>query len=431
MSNNVIMMTTKKIVLIVCIFLLCITSIRLVWMFSTSPGNYPLAVNGVLDLRSIDSSSTNTIPLDGEWEFYPDVFLMYDSKPASAENRKFIQVPGNWDTSLSADNEPPVEYGSFRLKVLVENDAKPIYGIRIPNIQHSSVLFVNGSRLGQSGQPAEFKEQYTAQNTPYDVSFTAEQGQIDIVIHVANFEKSYGGGIMKSIKFGSREAVEHEKWVLISIQLMVCVVLLLHALFACILYLIGTRQKALIVFATLVITTIVMTLVQDEKLLILWLPISYEWNFRISYLTYVGVCALLVEFTKHLFPEYASMRVYRLFYVIFGLFLLHITLAPFHYTLDAGKIYFLLALSYCLLFSALILRRLLNGDDDAIYLVLGAIAILTNVIWSFFKRKVGMHYYPFDIILAFIVFASFWFKRYFRNAAATVELAGSCKRRIS
>jgi two-component system, sensor histidine kinase ChiS len=428
-SNSVIMMTTKKIVLIICIFLLCITSIRLVWMFSNSPGNYPLAVNGVLDLRNLDSSSNNTIPLDGEWEFYPDVFLMDDSLPQFLQmDRSFIQIPEKRARSTASENVLDYGSGTYHLRILLNENDKKIYGIRIADIQVSSELFVNGILLGQSGQPEHTKSEYSARNVSYDVSFVADRGQVDIVIHAANFIKSNHGGIMKSIKFGTTEAVQHEKWVLITIQLMVCVVLMLHALFACILYIIGTRQMALIVFAALVLTTILMTLLQDEKLLVIWLPISFEWSVRLSYLCYVGVCALLLEFSKHLFPQYASVRAFRWSYILFGLFLLHVAFGPIQYIWYAGYIYFSLALFYCLLFSALIFKRLLNGDDDAIYLVLGAIAIVTNVIWSVFKRRLGMDYYPIDIMAAFIVFASFWFKRYFRNAAETVELAGKLRK---
>ncbi|MDF2651152.1 MAG: hypothetical protein K0Q73_6957, partial [Paenibacillus sp.] len=313
-----IMMTKKKIVLIISVFLLIITSIRMVWMLPTYKEQYPHAVNGVLDLRGIDLSPKKTVPLDGEWEFYPKM-LMNDSLPPQSADRNLINLPESWNLYAASDNQTPSEYGSYRLRVLLDEEDKQIYGIRIADIQTSSALFVNGELLGQSGQPAQSYAEYSARNIPYNVSFTADRGQLDIVIHAANFLGTGAVSIMKSITFGNATAVEHEKWLLIIIQLIVCVVLSFHALFACILYLIGTRQKAVIVFALLVMSTILLTLIDDEKLLLIWLPISFEWSVRILLLCFVGVCALLLEFTKHLFPEYSTIRAFRWSYVLFGL----------------------------------------------------------------------------------------------------------------
>jgi sensor histidine kinase YesM len=71
------------------------------------------------------------------------------------------------------------------------------------------------------------------------------------------------------------------------------------------------------------------------------------------------------------------------------------------------------------------LRALRKGNNDAIYLLLGATAFTANVIWGVIKNTgwMEMGYYPIDMVDGFVVFSLFWFKRYFRSAAQTAKLA--------
>lgn len=54
----------KKVIVIVGILLLTLTSLRLAWFFHYTTSDYPNVQGGVLDLRNI------ALSLDGEWEFY-------------------------------------------------------------------------------------------------------------------------------------------------------------------------------------------------------------------------------------------------------------------------------------------------------------------------------------------------------------------------
>ncbi|MFE6074866.1 ATP-binding protein [Paenibacillus sp. NPDC057886] len=419
------MMTKRKAVLIIGSFFITLLLIRIIWAFFQASPDYSRAVQGELDLRGFDFTNDRTVTLDGEWEFYPDKFVKQSESNtiSSREGRMFIPVPGKWDSLLSANNSP-YGYGSYRLRIKVDPDNGLTYGIRVPNVATSSELYVNGRLLAKDGQPAKIKQQYTARGTPYTAIFKADTGEIDIVVHAANYDNSIRGGLTESIKFGSERAVEKEFGFSFNMQIVVFVVLMIHALYALILYVIGTRNKSLIYFFMLVVSTIVMTLLDDDKLLLVWLPaLNYEWSIKLILLSFIGVGAFLLQFAKSLLPEHEENMVFRWFPLLCVTATLAIVLLPAGYALSALAVYYTIDLIACLYFLMFSLRTALKSDKNAIYLVFGLTCVLTNIIGGYLKGLLAMGYYPIDLIVAFLAFASFWFKRYFHVSAQTANLA--------
>lgn len=418
------MMTKRKAVLITGSFFIMLLLIRIIWAFFQASPDHPHAIRGELDLRGIDFNN-RMVSLDGDWEFYPGKFVKQsESNITSPEKgRMFIPVPGQWDSLVSGNNSP-YGYGSYRLSIKVDPDSELTYGIRVPNVATSSELYVNGRLLAKNGKPANNKQEYTSRSTPYTAIFKADTDEIDIVVYAANYDNSIRGGLTESIKFGSEQAIEKEVGFSVNMQIVVFIVLMIHALYALILYVIGTRSKSLIYFFMLVISTIVMTLLDDDKLLLDWLPaINYEWSIKLILLSFIGVGAFLLQFAKSLLTEYAENRVFRWFPFLCVIVALPIVILPARFALCGLIIYYNIDLIACLYFLILSLRTALKKDKDAIYLVCGLTSILTNIIGGYLKGLLDTGYYPIDLIVAFLAFASFWFKRYFHVSAQTAKLA--------
>lgn len=417
------MMTKRKAALITGTFFITLLLIRIIWAVFQAPPDHPRAVRGELDLRSFDFTNDRTVTLDGDWEFYPGKFVKQSESNTSEKGRLFIPVPGKWDSLLSANNSQ-YGYGSYRLRIKMNPDNERTYGIRVPNVATSSELYVNGRLLAKDGQPAKIKQQYTARSTPYTVIFKADSDEIDIVVHAANYDNSIRGGLTESIKFGSERAVEKEVGFSVNMQIFVFVVLMIHAMYALILYVIGTRNKSLIYFFMLVVSTIVMTLLDDDKLLLVWLPsLNYEWSIKLILLSFIGVGAFLLQFAKSLLPEHEENMVFRWFPLLCVIATLLTVLLPARYALSALAVYYTIDLIACLYFLIFSLSTALRRDKNAIYLVFGLTCVLTNIIGGYLKGLLATGYYPIDLIVAFLAFASFWFKRYFHVSAETAKLA--------
>ncbi|BBI31853.1 hypothetical protein KCTCHS21_12520 [Cohnella abietis] len=383
-----------------------------------------------MDLRSWDFKENRPLTLDGQWELYPDQLITGQEldDPSLHKISSFIQVPGKWGKALSSSSsESDYGYGSYRLRVLIDQAAGQSFGIYIPSIATSSKLFIDGRPLGRSGQPSSSKETYTSLNNPYSVSFTTDTDEVEIIIQVANYKNPYFGGITQSIKLGSENATNKEAWFSIGMQLTVCIVLLMHVIYVFVLYLIGTRLRALIFFSLLIISMVLLTLLNDDKLLLVWTPLNYDWNIKLGYLSLIGVAVFLLQFILHLLPEYRKIKAFRWYTIISLISALLILCFPVSLTLFLSyKYLFVFILLFPVLVTpALTLHTVLKKEEDAIFLLLGATAITINVGWSTYKAAFWneMGFYPVDLIVTLLAFAAFWFRRYFRSSEETKILA--------
>ncbi|MBW7474337.1 response regulator [Paenibacillus oenotherae] len=424
-------MTKRQIIPLLILFIILITSIRLLWIDLTRTPDHPVAVQGQLDLRDWDFSSSKALSLDGQWAFYPDELLMPGSAHDSASStiRTYIDVPHNWGDALSPSKPSPIGYGTYRLRILVKPDADQRYSIRTASIPTSSAIYANGKLLGQSGQPAVTKEGYKARSTPYTATFSTDQDTIDLAIQVANFDNLSLGGIFLPVKFGSDIAVHTESQFIINMQLIVAIVLLMHVIYTVILYLIGTRLKALPFLALLVSFAILTILSSDDMLLFVWIPMDYEWISKIRSFAYLGSAIFLLEFVKHLFPEYSKVRAFRWYSWLSLFFMLTILFMPVHFMIGINAISAVIVVIPFLIVPVILLQITLRKERDAIYLLLGSISILLNIVWGIVKHSlwVELIYYPFDMILTFLMIATFCFKRYFRTVIQTHRLADQLK----
>lgn len=384
------------------------------------------AVQGVLDLRGTQFSEDRIYTLGGEWEFYPGTLLTPGSDGSRNLSRP-INMPGNRNEAMNQDIGD-YSYGTYRLRILTERPDQPI-GIIIPKINSSSALYVNGKLEGRSGNPAETEQEYISLAVPYSVAFNADNGETELLLQMADFDTGTGG-IQKPVLFGTDKAIQKERLFSIGLQLTICIVLLLHGSYAIILYLIGPRQKVLLHFSLMVICAIISILSDDDKLLLLWLPIGNGWSIKLSLVAYIGTFVFMLHLAKQLlFPNerFQWLQVLTAIASIIAVFLIAVPGNSGTYI-----VYALLLIALALGIFIIIYKSCLQKEDGAIFLLLAMTSIISSTLWGIIKNNssLGLSFYPFDLIFAFLGFATFWFKRYFWNAEQTTKLAVSLQRAI-
>ena len=428
MSNRIPMMKRRKIVVIVGLFLLVLTGVRLAWIGIQTTYTRAEAEGGLLDLSQWDPSARPIVSLSGQWDFYPlrlvtpDPDGTFESDVGVAESVTDI---GEWNGDLYPSRESAVGYGTYRLRVILPSGDLPKLTVRVPGISASSALYVNGRLLGSAGQPAERASSYTASIVPYSVTFAADRGVLDLVLQVANFDDRVKGGLTEPVKLGNAKAMNRAYWISAGSQAAVILLTGIHALYAFALYFIGARQRPILIFSLTVICGLATVLCNTDRLLSAWFGVGFEAYSKVFYLSYLGAAALLLQYVRSLLPEFPILRHSRWHLaacVIFGLFVLAFPAKV--YTLADGLHTALLLVSYV---AALVFfyRAVRRGTPDAIYLLLGMTGLASSLIWGIasYATSFDVGYYPFDELAFFIVFALYWFKRYFRNAAETVRLA--------
>lgn len=428
-----------KPILITVLFLAFLLGLRWFWFTANANPPHPYAVQGILDLRGWDFEKSPSIPLDGQWEFFPDAFLKQEDLKQQPDNllRRYIQVPGDWRSGFSEGPSSSFGYGTYRLRILVDHPLQQPYTFWIQQVEASSKIEVNGEVLGGLGVLAETKEAYEPEEESYTVSYNAgSAGVMEVLVRSANFHNPIEGGIVRSIYFGSQASLDTARWYSIGFQLATFLILFLHGLYAAILFVFKPRHKEFLIFFLLLSCVGLKTVTDFDNLLLLWLPVNYTWALKLEVLAYIWQPALMILMIRRLYNggKETLFRGFRPYFFVLCLYSVFLALVPaewVHYSTAAYLVVFLYFFPL-LHFVFMIGRMLVHNQNDAVFLLIAATSIVSNVIWGVLMKyqlvEMKYVYYPIDLIAALVSFSAFWFKRYFRNAEEKEKLTEQLKK---
>lgn len=426
-------MKKSYIILLLVFILVVLTGFRILWMETFQYPKQASIHNGQFDLRNWNAEDGSIHLLDGEWEFYPSQWLIDGSRQQLLVDNapRHIQVPGGWSEVLHADKPSPYGYGSYRLLLYVDPAKHLNYSIRVPSVRTASELYVNGRLLTKSGLVATTKDEYISKDLPYSTTFTADDnGVIELVIQAANYVDSRSGGIVRSIKFGSEEAIAKEMKASIFMQFLAAIIFIMHAVYALILYLIGNREKKLLYFSLLALcVTITSVFSTDEKLFHQLFYIGIDWDFRLTNIAFVIAAYALLQCTNHrelpywrrMYPVYKIMNLGTAGITLFLNPTQVIMLFPIYYVLGGTAAVITLITMF---------KKVIKDLKSNLLLLISFLALMNYALWSLILLDSGLSlvYYPFDMIIAIACLASVWFKDYFIMHANTKELATTLQR---
>lgn len=417
-----------KYLIIMLIIFGVLIGMRSVWSELFDTVDEHRAVNGVLDLRDVDLDQSPVMYLNGEWELYPDELLTQQDIAKRNGGAKSVQVPGDWRIGQSQEQENSFGYGTYRLRILTDPLQTPVT-FWFKGIQSSSEVEMNGYNDGGMGEVSADSSTYIPRSTSYTATYDQEgTTSIELLVRVANYDSPYMGGISKPVRFGSQAAVDFSRWYSIGFQMLTFLVMLLHGMYACILYAFNRQERSLLVGALLTLSVGITVTMGHDNILMLWLPINYTWGIKIRLISLLlqNACILLlfqrltvVHVRKAWLKWHVVMTL--IYTAVIVAVPIHITYAMIHY--NVINLFFLVSLIWFLyIVGTMIFRK--QADRDIVFLLLTAGGITSNLLWSVAEtaRDVTTVYYPIDIIFAITGFSAYWFKKYFRNAKENMKL---------
>ncbi len=363
------------------------------------------------------------VSLDGEWEFFPDVFLL-EEPPLTLGNEGgvMLDVPSNWSSAMT--DSSPIGYGSYRLRILLDPQKDNRYGIHVPNIQRAGEVYINGESLIQSGEMGRTKEAYKPANIPETGYFKVDaSNEVELIIHVSNFDNIYGGGITDSITFGLTGPLNDSLLFTQNVVLIACLIYLLHAFYSVIIYLIGNRNRQFLYFAMMIVCIVIGTMFGENQLF-QWFSLGYEWNIKVVMLIAIAGGFFLLQSLQHqmrAFVQEKWLDAYKIACLIAAVLVfilpasMNITLIPF---------YGLVMLTPCLLAPFFLFFFTFRIDQDNIFILFAIVASIWSLVWLTISLalKIETAAYPIDLIISMICLATYWFKRYFRILKETQDL---------
>ncbi|MEN1986073.1 hybrid sensor histidine kinase/response regulator [Paenibacillus hubeiensis] len=384
-----------------------------------------------MDLRGWDLINSKPINLNGDWAFYSNA-LINETEWKELAKQTYVEVPGDWKSANGATSS--LGNGTYRLRILLDRPISVPISLWVQAIQSAATVDINGetvARMGMTGEDGQAS--YLPNRSSFIVDYMPDPDarELDIIIRVANNEHPFLGGIVKPIKFGTHIAIQKENGTSVDLQLVMFVVLMLHGVYAFILYTFNPKQRSILDFFLLLIAAALTVVLSNDTLLVRWFPINYEWEVKLAMLSY----SLLSYFIWKLSRSITSSKP-RIWFTIFSSFfvlytaVIFIAPVPWVHFLSKYRVfsvfYLLPILHSLLLFAKMVIKR----KEGSIFLLLSASGVLASSLWGGSigrKFELPAVYYPVDVLAAIIGFSAYWFKQYFRNVRQISKLNGKLK----
>ncbi|WP_238177790.1 ATP-binding protein [Paenibacillus contaminans] len=419
---------------IIALFAMLLFGLRLAWISLFPVSETASAVNGVLDLRDLDFENSNLVNLDGEWDFYPSRFVTYKDIASESGPPLHLQVPGDWSQAFGDARSSSYGTGTYRLRILVDPLEKPVT-LWIKKIQSASAIEINGTLIASNGSPSPNSEAYKPKTTSYTATyFSKGTTEIDVWIRVSNFDSPYIGGIGDFVFLGTQDHVNLSVIFDSGMQIVTAIILLLHVLYAVILYSLNIKERSLVLVGLMTLSVTIIILFRNDNFLLSVLPINYTWALKTRLIAFFWQNLLILLVFRNFTSGTGTNKWLRLFIGCLCLYTGYLLIVPASWASVSlhsgiGQLFQYVPFVW-LIFSLWQLLLKKKEDQDVLFLLLSGTAIISNLLWNLWDngRHAEFVYYPVNIIISILGFSAYWFKKYFRNANENRKLNEQLKK---
>ncbi len=313
--------------------------------------------NGIADLRGIDLNSS-VVKLSGYWQFYwhkfiPPADFLNNNQP---KDSLLAYVPALNPVLNPPKKLPDTGFATYHVRILLDTSVHDVI-MRTPFVLTSEIIYVNGRRLYQLGNPYEPRNIYSGRVGMQIIfikpAHTPKYNYIDLTIHVADYQTAAFGMKLPPV-IGEKQAFNI--WLIKNIIIHAFFIVLLAVLgFVSLVFLLlklDPEHKKFFFYSLLfILITGIAGITENSVLLI---PIKYPvyakfsfiapalYPFAMVYFIYYGypgllsnrfvkivsVFSLLLAFACLILPSYQFTHLIKLM----GLFILLFILCLFYKT---------------------------------------------------------------------------------------------------
>jgi len=335
-----------------------------------------------MDLTGWDLQRSDTVALDGEWEFYwmelltPQDFVS-DGPPLAGH---LVHVPGIWNRYDLGGGEGPAGlpgdgYGTYRL-VVRTGEYRGLLAIKILDFATSYRMWVNGEEVASNGRVGRTPEEAFPHAYPLVAGFAARGDEVEIVLQVSNFTHSKGG-IWTEIMFGTLDAVQGLRDARVAQGFFLWGALTVLGLYHLGLYFQRRKERSYLLCAlTCLLMAVRGSVVGETVILVLSPEVRWHTLYMLQYLTFYLAVPVFAQFIRYLYTDEVSSRAVRAGWVVGLAFSSSVVAAP-------PKVYSRLILYYevwtlimLIYLQVGIVRAALRKREGAIWFILGNLAIV-------------------------------------------------------
>ncbi|SEM60460.1 Signal transduction histidine kinase [Mucilaginibacter gossypiicola] len=335
--------------------------------------NYVAAVHGILDLRS--KPINDKIELTGNWLFYWNQ-LLSPSDTDVIKDRLLVEFPFKWNGyTWRGKKLPAFGYGTYRLKVLLPQK-HGVLKLAMPDVYSAYRLYIN-SKLSSSNGKVTTSEKGFEAHWEYHAIDLPNSDTINITLQISNFIHSKGG-IGKPIFIGPADRIDLARHRAEGIDLMLTGCLMMGGLFFLGLYLLGSRDKAILLFALFSMVYSYRIIGTDNYVLHTLLPdINWYITARLEYMSLFLGIGLFGLYTLYLYPADVNSRVVN---VINGISFSFTLMTLFSPALIFTQLVnpFLVVMLFCLVYIPYVYSKAWrNNRPGSVYALMSAFALMS------------------------------------------------------
>ncbi len=337
----------------------------------------PLAISGILDLTSWDTSQVTG--LNGTWEFYWNTYILpgHFNETENIHKKMYASVPDVFNNIIT--NSRGIGYATYRLQLILP-DPSLHYSLYLKRIPAAYSLYFNGKKAHATGivgtnMTTTLPRYSSSIVTLYNVKTTNE-----LVFHVVNFHGQMGG-LWKRFLIGTEDHIRELKVKNVRANGTFVSLLLFMTIYYITLFFVGINKPVSAAFGLLCLIFALRVLVMDELLILNSFPrLPWQIVFKSELITYYfGLSAINLFY----YAQYHKImsRPVHLFVMISGGFLTLLTLftPPLIYLLfiNPWKVVIFLTLFYLLYISIKAIRLKIPGS---ILSILGLLSFMVTAI---------------------------------------------------
>ena len=364
----------------------------------------PKSVKGILDLRQYSFNNNESIPLNGEWEFFWQKLYNPVQIPFPSSSTPYIKVPSAWSTQLFKGKKYPEKgFATYRLKTIINRTKihQPL-ALKIRIIQTSYNLFIQGKKINSGGKPGKSIETTTPLLGAGIFEFTPASDTIDIVLQVACFHNN-AGGLPVAIELGNAQTLSKVFQYGIYIDFLLLGSLFIISLYHFSLYYYRQQSLSPVYFGIFCFIVAFRLLALSQFNLAEVVPaFTYERIQKISYFSYYGGVMIFLLLIWSLFVEEFKLIVLKVSGLITGPLVALILFSHnyiYNKTLPYFQLFSLVVILY--VFYVLILAVIRKKDGGRTFLF-GFIAIagttINDILYANHVIDTG-HYFPWGLFL--------------------------------
>ncbi|SMC82183.1 ATP-binding protein [Pedobacter nyackensis] len=390
-------MKIKKYLYYISFILCCLTIYNPV----NANSSIPAAKNGVIDLRG--QSLVEKIALNGEWIFYWNQLVSPDT-PASGPGT-LVNFPYRWTDKINGKSYPAQGYATYKLTILLPK-TKNLLRIAMPDVYSAYRLFINGRQVSSNGQVSTTAKDFIPHWEYKAIDIPHHTDTLHLLLQVANFTHSKAG-VKKPLWIANKETIALARKQAEAIDLLLTGCLIMGGLFFLGLYLMGNRDKAVLLFAlfSLIYSYRIMG-IDNYVLHTIWPDTNWYFTVRLEYISLFLAIGMFALYTRYLYPTEVKKGVIAAICILcFGFTLATLCLAPIYFTKLMNP--FLAVMLFCLVYVPYVYTlAFIRKRPGAIYTLLSCFALMPVFAISL------LHYWalipPYQLF-SFIFYISFFF----------------------